>query len=155
PASSIQKLSDIERRAVEDIVIRRRTAQRALPKERKRRGMKQRMYRIAMVAFCTGIFLLCGSMLQAQTPAEKLQELSQALHLNPAQKSQLLPILEAEAPKIEDVKKNPNLSPKQRAMELRSIHQQADPQVQRILSPQQYEKWQYIRQQEIEKAMQQ
>jgi len=95
--------------------------------------MKQRMFQITTVALCTCVFLLCGG-LQAQTPAEKLQELSQALHLSPAQKSQLLPILEAEAPKIEDVKKNPNLSPQQRAMELRSIHQQADPLVQRILS---------------------
>lgn len=117
--------------------------------------MKQRMFLITKLALCTCVFLLFGSMLQAQTPAEKLQELSQALHLSPAQKSQLLPILEAEAPKIEDVKKNPNLSPRQRAMELRSIHQQADPQVQRILSPQQYEQWQFIRQQEIEKAMNQ
>ena len=76
------------------------------------------------------------------------------LHLNPQQKSQLLPILEAEAPKIEDVKNNPNLSPRQRAMEVHSIHQQADPQVQRILSPQQYQEWQAIRQREMEKAMQ-
>jgi hypothetical protein len=35
-------------------------------------------------------------MLHAQTPAEKLQILSQALNLSPQQKMQLLPILEAE-----------------------------------------------------------
>lgn len=116
--------------------------------------MKQQVYLFTTVALCSCVFLLYGSKLQAQAPAQKLEELSQVLHLNPQQKSQLLPILEAEAPKIEDVKNNPSLSPRQRAREVHSIHQQADPQVQRILSPQQYQEWQAIRQQEMEKAMQ-
>lgn len=116
--------------------------------------MNRRIFLFTTVALCSCAFLLYGSKLQAQTPAQKLEELSQVLHLNPQQKSQLLPILQAEGPKIEDVKNNPNLSPRQRAMEIHSIHQQADPQVQRILSPQQYQEWQNIRQQEMEKAMQ-
>jgi hypothetical protein len=116
--------------------------------------MKQRKFLFTTVALCSCVFLLCANQLQAQTPAEKLQRLSQALNLSPGQKSQLLPILEAEAPKIEDVKKNPNLAPRQRAMELRTIHQQADPQVERILSAQQYKEWQAIRKHEIEEAMQ-
>lgn len=116
--------------------------------------MKQRMFRFATAALCCCVFLLCANKLQAQTPAEKLQRLSQALNLSPEQKSQLLPILQEEAPKIEDVKNNPNLAPRQRAKELKTIHQQADPQVERILSPQQYNEWEAIRNHEVEQAMQ-
>lgn len=116
--------------------------------------MKQRMIRVITVALCSCVLLMCASKSQAQTPAEKLQRLSQALNLSPQQKTALLPILEAEAPKIEDVKNNPSLPPRQKAMEIRSIHQQADPQVERILSPQQYQEWQTIRSHEIQQAMQ-
>jgi hypothetical protein len=88
-------------------------------------------------------------------PTEQLQHLSQALNLTPEEKTQLLPILQAEAPKIEDVKNNPSLSPHQRAKEIKTIHQQSDPQVERILSAEQYKQWEVIRQQELERAMQQ
>jgi hypothetical protein len=39
-------------------------------------------------------------------------------------------------------------------MQLRAIHQQPDPQIKAILSPQQYQEWQDIRQREIEQAVQ-
>jgi hypothetical protein len=90
---------------------------------------------------------------QAQTPAETLQSISQALNLSPQQKTQLLPILKAEAPKLEAIKNNPSMPPVEKAKQLRAIHQQSDPEVKAILSPQQYEKWQEIRQQEIEQAI--
>lgn len=41
----------------------------------------------------------------------------------------------------------------QKLAQMRAIHQQSDPQVKAILSPQQYETWQNIRQQEIQKKM--
>lgn len=116
--------------------------------------MKNRMLLFTAVVLCSCAFLVFANPLQAQTPAEKLQQLSQALNLSPQQKTQLLPILEAEAPKLQAVKNNPNLSPGQKAMQLRAIHQQADPQVKSILAPQQYAEWQQIRKQEIEHAMQ-
>jgi hypothetical protein len=116
--------------------------------------MKKRMLPLAVVVLYSCAFLVFANKLQAQTPAEKLQQLSQVLNLSPQQKTQLLPILEAEAPKVQALKNNPNLSPAQRAMQLRAIHQQADPDVHAILSPQQYQEWQQIRKHEIEQAMQ-
>jgi len=114
--------------------------------------MKQGML-FAAAVLCCCVFLLVGGKLQAQSPAVELQQLSQALSLSPEQKTRLLPILEAEAPKIADVKNNPSLTPKQRALEIRTIHQQSDPEVERILSAQQYKEWEVIRQQELERAM--
>jgi hypothetical protein len=114
--------------------------------------MKTRM--LLLTLLCSCLFLMYAGKLQAQTPAQKLQQLSSALNLSPAQKTQLSPILEAEAPKIRAIKENPNLPPGQKAMQLQAIHEQSDPRVRAILSPQQYQEWQQIRKQEIQKAMQ-
>jgi hypothetical protein len=100
------------------------------------------------------VLLMGARALQAQGPAEKLQRLSQVLNLTPEQKTQLLPILKAEAPRIEAVKNNPSLPMGEKAVQLRAIHQEADPQVQSILTAQQYKEWQAIRSQEIRQMLQ-
>ena len=114
--------------------------------------MKNRL--LLFVALCSCAWLMFANNLIAQAPAEKLQQLSQALNLSPEQKSELLPILKADAPKLQAIKNNPNLSNGEKAMQLRAIHQQSDPQVKTILSPEQYQEWQAIRQREIEQAVQ-
>ena len=111
--------------------------------------MKQRMLTLSAIALCSGVFLL-ANMLQAQTPEEKLQSLSQVLGLSAQQKSQLLPILKAEAPKLEALKSDPSKRDKRK--EMKAIHEQADPQVKAILTPTQYQQWKAIRKQEIDKA---
>ena len=117
--------------------------------------MEQRIFTFSTVALCSAVLFICGAMLYAQTPAEKLQMLSQALNLSPQQKTQLLPILEAEAPKVEAIKNNSSLPPGEKAVQLREIHQQTDPTVQTILTAQQYKEWQSIRTREIQQAMHQ
>ena len=116
--------------------------------------MKRRMVLFNTLVLCSCVFLSCASMLHAQTPAQKLERLSQALNLSPQQKVALLPILRAEAPKIEAIKNNPDMPLGEKAEQMRSIHQQADPQVETILSAQQYKEWQAIRNHEIEQALQ-
>lgn len=111
--------------------------------------MKQRMLTFSAVALCACVFLV-SNMLQAQTPEEKLQSLSQVLGLSEQQKSQLLPILKAEAPKLQALKSDPSKRDKRR--EMKAIHDQADPQVKAILSPTQYQQWKELRKQEINKA---
>ena len=112
------------------------------------------------VLFFTAALLWCcmsvmpSGKLLAQTPAEKLQSLSQTLNLTSQQKVEMLPILKQEAPKLETIKNNPSLTGPQKVMQLRAIHQQTDPQVKAILSPQQYKEWQTIRQHEIDEAIQ-
>jgi hypothetical protein len=122
--------------------------------EAKEGEMKRRMLFFTTGVLCSCVCLLFATKSLAQTPAEKLQHLSQVLNLSPEQKSELLPILEHEGPKLEALRNNPNLTPSQKAMQLRAIQQQSDPQIKAILSPQQYQEWQDIRQREIEQAVQ-
>ena len=114
--------------------------------------MKSRLILVrgAVLFFCMSAIF--AGKLVAQTPAEKLQSISQVLNLSPQQKDQLLPILKAEAPKLEAIKSNPSLSKRDKRKELKSIHDQADPQVKAILSPTQYGQWKDIRKQEIDQA---
>src|SRR5215469_6725964 len=116
--------------------------------------MKKRILLSKAGLLACGVLFVLSNFLLAQTPAEKLQQLSQVLNLSPQQKGELLPILEQEGPKLEAVKNNPNLKGRQKAMQLRAIHQQTDPEVKAILSPQQYEEWKSIRQHQVHQALQ-
>jgi Spy/CpxP family protein refolding chaperone len=65
----------------------------------------------------------------------------------------MLPILKEEGPKLEAIKKNSSMTKMQKARELRAIHNQSAPQMQKILTPAQYQKLQSIREEEIRSAM--
>jgi hypothetical protein len=116
--------------------------------------MKHRAVPFAAFALLASIALLMvvGSPLKAQQPPQqKIQMLSQVLGLTPQQKSQLAPIVEAETPKVEAIKQNPMLSPKEKLKQLQAVHSQTDPLVKNILNPNQYQMWQQIRKEELEK----
>jgi hypothetical protein len=115
--------------------------------------MKNRILLPIAGLLCCGFCLVLSNKLLAQTPAQKLQHLSQVLNLSAQQKGEMLPILQEEGPKLQAIKNNPNLTGAQKAMQLRAIHEQTDPQVKAILSPQQYQEWQTIRQHEIQQAI--
>ncbi len=108
-----------------------------------------------MSAVCLSAFLILAPAAPGQNPdaAAKLQVLSKQLNLTPEQKVKLLPILETEAPKLKAIKSNTSLSGMQKMRQLRAIHNESAPQLQKILSPAQYQKLQTIRQQEIEAAI--
>ncbi len=108
-----------------------------------------------MSAICLGTFLAVVPAAPAQNPeaAAKLQALSKQLNLTPEQKVKLLPILETEAPKLKAIKENTSLSGMQKMRQLRAIHAESAPQLQKILSPAQYQQLQTIRQQEIKEAI--
>jgi len=109
-----------------------------------------------------------GMLLMAATPAQalaqqaaakeqkvdKLEELSKQLNLTAEQKVKLLPILKADAPKIQAIKDNASLTKLQKLEQIRAVHQQSDPQVKAILTPEQYQQLQTIRQQEIQNMVQ-
>jgi hypothetical protein len=90
---------------------------------------------------------------QPQQAAQKLEQIAKQLNLTPEQKMQLIPILESEAPRVEAIKSNASLSGLQKLEQLRALHKETDPQVRSILSPQQYEKLQQIRDREIQSAI--
>ena len=90
----------------------------------------------------------------AQT-AGRIKTLSKQLNLTQQQKVELVPLVEAEAPKIKKIKGDRSMSPTQKIEAIRAIHAENDPKVKEILTPEQYEKWQTIRQNEVRQAVQQ
>jgi hypothetical protein len=106
-------------------------------------------------AACLVAFLILVPAAPGQTadPAAKLQALSQQLKLTAQQKMQMLPILKAEAPKLEAIKNNPSLPPMQKMRQLRAIHNESAPELQKILSPAQYQQLQAIREADIKQAI--
>ena len=100
------------------------------------------------------ILALLSSASFAQTALSKAQAIAQQLNLTPQQKEKIVPILAAEVPKVQALKNDNSLSKIQKIKQLRAIHQQTDPQMKAILSPEQYQKLQAIRQQTIRDATQ-
>ena len=84
----------------------------------------------------------------------KAQAIAQQLSLTPQQKEKILPILAAEVPKVHAIKNDNSLSTMQKMQQLRAIHQQTDPEMKAILSPEQYQKLRQIRAQTIREATQ-
>lgn len=120
------------------------------------KAVKMKRHRILLIALVLCACVVLPSRVRA-TPSqdqgagsEKLQKLSQVLNLSPTQKSQLEPILEAEAPKVKAIKDNPSLSGKEKMKQLKAVQEQADPQVKAILNPTQYKQWEDIRKDEME-----
>ena len=83
----------------------------------------------------------------------KVQAVAQQLQLTPEQKVKVLPILGQEAPKLEAIKNNGSLSGMQKIKQIRAVHAETAPELQKILSPAQYQKLQAIREQRIQEAI--
>ena len=120
--------------------------------------MKHRKVILTVLAFAMCMLFVTTLASQAQTQnsaqAQKLSMVVKQLNLSPEQKIKLMPILEDEAPKVEAIKANTSLTNLQKMGRLRALHEQTNPQVQTILSPQQYEQLQQIRRHELEQTIQ-
>ena len=103
--------------------------------------------RLIVATLCFGMFVLPAATSSAQAQAGKLEAISEQLNLTPQQKAKVLPILADEAPKVQAVKNNNSLSRMQKMQQVKAIHQQTDPQMKAILTPEQYQKLRTIRQQ--------
>lgn len=109
------------------------------------------MFSALAIGLCT---LFTPVPLSAQSAApEKIQRLAAQLALTPDQKRQLIPILVAEAPKVQAIKNDPSLTKMQKLQQLKAVHDQTDPQVRTILTPEQYQKLQEIRRQELQRVI--
>jgi len=91
---------------------------------------------------------------EKQEAIAKLEKMSSELQLTPQQKKQMLPIMMEEGKKMKAIKTNTSLGPLEKAMQLKQIGTDMDTKVQPILNPQQYQKFQQIRQQEREEMIQ-
>src|SRR4029077_2328644 len=119
-----------------------------------RRNNMKHYNRLLVAGFCLGTFVLSPATSSAQNKAAKLQAIVQQLDLPPHQKVKILPIFADEGPKVEAIKNDNSLSKVQKIQKIRAIHQQTDPQMKAILSKEQYQKLQSIRQQAIKDAVQ-
>ena len=101
------------------------------------------------------VLLILAPALPGQTDDKmaKVHALAQQLQLTPDQKVKVLPILEQEAPNLEAIKNNNSISGMQKMKQLRAIHAETAPELQRILSPAQYRKLQAIREERIKEAI--
>ncbi len=88
---------------------------------------------------------------QSPEAEKKVIGLAQQLKLTPQQEVEVLPILKAEAPKLEAIKNDPSLSGMQKMKQLHAIYSENAPELQKILSPAQYQQLQAIREQDIKK----
>ena len=95
-----------------------------------------------------------SSFAQKGAAMQKAQAIAQQLNLTPQQKEKILPILAAEVPKVHAIKNDNSLSTTQKIQQLRAIHQQTDPEMKAILSPEQYQKLRQIRARTIREATQ-
>ena len=109
--------------------------------------------RLIGIALCCGTFVMLAPTLSAQSKAAKLQAISQQLNLTPEQKAKILPIVADEGPKVQAIKNDNSLSRMQKIQQIKAIHHQTDPQMKAVLSPEQYQKLQAIRQQAIKDAI--
>ena len=111
---------------------------------------------LVISALSVAIFALLApaSFAQKGDAMSKAQAIAQQLSLTPQQKEKILPILAAEVPKVHAIKNDNSLSKMQKIEQVKAIHQQTDPQMKAILSPEQYQKLKQIRAQAIRDATQ-
>jgi Spy/CpxP family protein refolding chaperone len=117
--------------------------------------MKNHTY-LVISTLSVAIFALLAptSFAQKGEAMSKAQAMAQQLSLTPQQKEKILPILAAEVPKVHAIKNDNSLSKTQKMEQVKAIHQQTDPQMKAILSPEQYQKLKQIRLQAIKDATQ-
>jgi Spy/CpxP family protein refolding chaperone len=108
---------------------------------------------ISALSVATFALLAPTSFAQKGAAMQKAQEVAQQLNLTPQQKEKVLPILADEVPKVRAIKNDNSLSKTQKIQQLKAIHQQTDPQMKAILSPEQYQKLKTIRQRTIGDAV--
>ena len=129
--------------------------------------MQRNFLKVLVMWLSLATLAMCVPMLSAQdamsgpggaagkeAAMQKLQKMSAALQLTPEQKKQVMPILMDEAPKLQALKGNTSLRPMQKAMQMRQIADDTDTKLKPILSPQQYQTWEQMREQERQQMMQ-
>jgi hypothetical protein len=115
----------------------------------------KRLFILLASAVCSLAFLILAPAAPGQSPQaeEKVIALAQQLKLTPQQEAEVIPILKAEAPKLEAIKNDTSLSGMQKVSQLRAIHSETSGPLQKILTPAQYEQLQTIREEDVKKAI--
>jgi periplasmic protein CpxP/Spy len=107
--------------------------------------MKLRNILIAL-AFCVSSASTTYAQSNPEGRLQRLEAAAKQLHLTREQERQLIPILQAEEPKLQAIKNDQSLSRMEKLKQLRAIHDESNPQVKAILTPAQFQQLQTIRQ---------
>ena len=118
-----------------------------------RRNKLNDYIRLTVTALFFGMSVLMGTTSPAQQKSAKLEEIAQYLNLTPQQKDTVLTILADEVPKVRAIKDDPSFSRMQKSQRIKAIHQQNDPKMKAILSPEQYQKLQAMRHKSVSDAI--
>jgi periplasmic protein CpxP/Spy len=86
--------------------------------------------------------------------AQRLMAVAKQLNLTPEQTKHLIPILQAQEPQLQAIMNDQSLSRMEKLRRLRAVHDQSNPQVKAILTPEQFHQLQVIRQQRRAQLMQ-
>jgi Spy/CpxP family protein refolding chaperone len=116
--------------------------------------MKPRNVAIALALAVSLLFTSYAQSAAAKAREQRLMGIAKQLHLTRQQEKQLIPIMRAEEPQLEAIRNDPSLSRTERLQRLQAVHDQANPQVKAILTPQQYHQLQDIRQKRRAQLMQ-
>ena len=108
--------------------------------------MKPRSIAIAL-AFCVSLVSTSYAQPIPKARIQRLEAVAKQLHLTRKQEKQLVPILQAEEPKLQAIKNDSSLSRAGKLQRLRAVHAESNPQVKAILTPWQYKQLQMIRKQ--------
>jgi Spy/CpxP family protein refolding chaperone len=117
-------------------------------------NMKNHIHLVTLALSIAMFALAPTSFAQKGGAMSKAQAIAQQLNLTPQQKEKILPILADEVPRVNAIKNDNSLSRMQKMQQVRAIHQQTDPQMKSILTPEQYEKLKQIRLQAVKDAVQ-
>jgi len=94
-------------------------------------------------------------MAQKQESGEnRLQQMSQQLNLTEDQKTKLKPILQEEAQKLRELKNDTSSSRQEKMQKAKQIHSEYKPQIDAILTPEQQQRWQQMKQEAKSRAKQ-
>ena len=78
---------------------------------------------------------------------QRLMATAKQLHLTRGQAKQLVPIMEAEEPRLQAIRNNQSLSRAEKLQRMWAVHDQSTPQIKAILTPAQFQQLQAHRQQ--------
>ena len=109
--------------------------------------MKPRNVAIALALAVSLLFTSYAQSAAAKAREQRLMGIAKQLHLTRQQEKQLIPIMRAEEPQLEAIRNDTSLSEVQKLQRLQAIHNQSNPQVKAILTPEQYQQLQEMRQQ--------
>jgi periplasmic protein CpxP/Spy len=107
--------------------------------------MKPRSIAITL-AFCVSLVSTSYAQSIPEGRLQRLEAVAKQLHLTSKQEKQLVPILQAEEPKLQSIKNDQSLSRLEKLQRLRAVHDESNPQLKAILTPAQYQQLQAMRQ---------